>query len=105
MTIIWKPTANRTQNGIDVAGNHFQIDHILETITVRTPDGFLGHSRTIKEAFDAATSKRKEAQKSRLPQLAFLLAPNLEADDLNYWANRATTLLGCPSQILCGWLE
>lgn len=109
MTIIWKPTETQTQNGIDEAGNRFQINHILETITVRTPDGFLGHgfgTQTIKEALNAAISKREEAQKSGLPQLTTLLAPpNLEADDLNYWTDRATTLLGCPSHILCGWLK
>lgn len=106
MPIIWKPTANQTQNGIDEAGNRFQINHILETITVRTPDGFLGHSQTIQEALDDATSKREEAQKSYFPQPVVLLAPpHLEAEDLNYWTDRATALLGQPSQILCGWLE
>lgn len=104
MPIIWKPTANQPQYGIDEAGNRFLINHILETITVRTPDGFLGHGQTIKGALEAAALKRKEAQKSHFPQPVTLLAPpNLEADDLNYWTNRATTILGQPSQILCGW--
>ncbi len=105
MAITWKPTANQTQNGVDEAGNRFQINHILETVTVRTPDGFLGHSWTTNGALDDATLKRKEARKSYLPPPVFILAPaNSETDDLNYWADRATALLGQPSQILCGWL-
>lgn len=102
MTIIWKPTTNQIQNGMDETGNHFQINHTLKTITVRTPDGFLGHSWTIKEALDAATSKREEARKSYLPQSVILLTPTLETEEISYWTNRASVLLNHPCKII-GW--
>jgi len=103
MTIIWEPITNPAkQYGLDdETGNYFSLNFGEQTVSCRTPDGFLGHSFTIKDALAAAIEKREGAARSYLPRSITLLAPStMEADDISYWTCRADKLLGCYCKII-----
>lgn len=97
MTIKWQPTRDnhfQVRCGVDEAGNRYQVSANLETVTVRTPDGFTGCGWTSQEALTSACANREVARTSWLEPITLNGPATLTAADLAYWLKRSSVLLG-----------